>query len=513
MKATALPGNREESLYLAPFKELLLRTCGSSFENEREKALSTAICRRMTALGRDGYGAYYTQLQSDQDELLRLTELLTVNETYFLREPDHLNLMVDMLLPELMVARNMRPIRILSAGCSTGEEPYSIALLLYERFGIASARMFTITGVDIDSTVIASAKLGLYGRSSFRGMSQALLERYFEPVGLGEFRVRDFIRKMVGFEVVNLLGNSYPERMQSPDIILYRNVSIYFPEPVQREIFAKLAEILVVGGCLLVGAAETIHHDIGILSLVSQNALFFYRKTPPQIFEERRSSSRRLSFPETSQVGSTYCTTSHAAKIAATTQTEQVSVTSPKQSPQAIQKDVKEQFNAAVQLAHARQYDKALSVLDDIIVQDTGFEKAYCLKGSLLLSLSRFGESRIVCETILQRDTLCLIAYLMLGMLARQDGDNDEAMRRFREAIYLDPACWLAHFYSAEIMYMQQDVKRAKSGYETAVRILEKGSIKELGQAFFPLSFNAEQFIVIGRHKLSLLAQGTRSTR
>ena len=318
---------------------------------------------------------------------------------------------------------------------------------------------------------------------------------------------------MVGFEVVNLLGNPYPERMQSPDIILYRNVSIYFPGPVQREIFGKLAEILVLGGCLLVGATETIHHDIGILSLVRQNSLFFYRKTPPQIFEERRTSNRRLSFTESARSGSTHGTHPHAAKIVATAQAGQSSGTSPKQSHQPIQMDVKEQFDAAVQLAHARQYDKALAILDDIIVQDSGFEKAFCLKGSLLLSLSRYDESRSVCETLLQRDTLNLVAYLMLGMLARQDGDNDEAMRRFREAIYLDPACWLAHFYSAEIMFMQQDSKRAKSGYETAVRILEKGSIKEIGQAFFPLSFNADQFIVIGRHKLSLLSQGTRTTR
>ncbi len=513
MKATARPGSRDESYDLAPFKGLLLRSCGSSFEKEREKALSAALCRRMSALGCDSYEAYHALLLNDQAELLRLTELLTVNETYFLREPDHLNLMVDTLLPELMIARNQKPIRILSAGCSTGEEPYSIALLLWERFGVTSEKLFTITGVDIDSNVIASAKLGLYGRGSFRGVSQALQERYFEPAGSAEFRVRDFIRKMVGFEVVNLFGNSYPEGMQSPDIILYRNVSIYFPEPVQREIFGKLAEILVVGGCLLVGAAETIHHDIGILSLVRQKGLFFYRKTPPLIFEERRTSSRGLSFTEPVRVVSPHGIPSHAAKIVATTQAEQVLGSSPKQSPQPIQMNVKEQFDAAVQLAHARQYDKALAILDAVIAQDTGFEKAYCLKGSLLLSLSRFDDSRTVCETILERDSLCLVAYLMLGMLARQDGDNDEAMRRFREAIYLDPACWLAHFYSAEIMFMQKEFKRAKSGYETAVRILEKGSIKGLGQAFFPLSFNADPFIVIGRHKLSLLAQGKRSTR
>jgi chemotaxis protein methyltransferase CheR len=94
----------------------------------------------------------------------------------------------------------------------------------------------------------------------------------------------------------------------------------------------------------------------------------------------------------------------------------------------------------------------------------------------------------------------------MLGIIARQQGSNDDALKRFREAIYLNASCWLAHFYSAEIIYTQQDEKRARGAYEAALRILEKGSLQQHGQDFFPLSFNAEQFIVICRHKLSLLA-------
>jgi chemotaxis protein methyltransferase CheR len=172
-----------EDVELAPFKELLLRTCGHRFEKEREQALSAALYRRMSALGIDASETYHAMLLRDEVELLRLTELLTINETYFFREPEHLNLVVDRLLPEFMTARAQKPVRILSAGCSTGEEPYSLAIMLRERFGAESGRLFVITGVDIDSTVIASAKRGVYGKGSFRGMDQSLLERYFEPFG------------------------------------------------------------------------------------------------------------------------------------------------------------------------------------------------------------------------------------------------------------------------------------------------------------------------------------------
>lgn len=497
MAVSALSHINDETVDLAPFKRLLLRSCGHSFEQEREQALGAGLCRRMAALGIAQFGRYHNLLLNDPAELLRLTELLTVNETYFFREPDHLNLMVDTLLPEFMARRTRTEFRIVSAGCSSGEEPYSIAIMLRERFGAGCERQFTITGVDIDSSVIASARQGVYGKGSFRGIDPALHERYFDPCGSGLFQVKDQIRKMVAFEVVNLLGAAYPARMQQPDIILYRNVSIYFPGQVQREIFGKLAELLAEGGCLLVGASETFHHDIGILSLVKQDALFFYRKTPTLVLEDRRTLRR----------------VSPASQRPAAVTVSRPLTRSEGPAPLLSQKtqvapsvDVSGSFDAALELAHNKQPDKALAMLDAVIAQDSSFEKAYCLKGSLLLTLSRFDEAHSVCTSVLNRDPLCLEAYLMLGMIARQNGDDSAAVKRFREAIYLDAACWLAHFYSAEISFAERDEKRARSGYETTLRILAKGSLQKHGQEFFPLSFNAEQFCVICRHKLSLLA-------
>ncbi|MDD2851123.1 MAG: hypothetical protein PHY09_04380 [Desulfuromonadaceae bacterium] len=497
----------DATIDLAPIKELLLRTCGHSFEQEREQALLAGLGRRMSALAISTCESYHNRLLSDQDELLRLTELLTVNETYFYREPDHLKLIVTMLLPEFMAAGNQRPVRILSAGCSTGEEPYSIAIMLRERFGTESERLFAITGVDIDSGAIASAKQGVYGKSSFRGMDNSLQERYFEADAQGKFQVTASIRKQVSFEVVNLLDSAYPYRMQLSDIILYRNVSIYFPGQVQREIFAKLAGHLSDGGCLLVGASETFHHDIGILSLVKEASLFFYRKIPAPVIKERRTSSRTFGVSEPSRGGQLQTAARCATRLevqGAGVQERHISER-PRTPVTSTNPDMREYFDTAVQLAHDKQCDKALAILDTIIEQDTTFEKAYCLKGGVLLDMSRFDEASIIFDSVLSRDPLCLEAYLVLGIIARQRGNNEYALKRFREAIYLNASCWLAHFYSAEINYANNDEKRARGHYETTLRILENGSPEKHGQDFFPLSFNAEQFLVICRHKLSLL--------
>jgi chemotaxis protein methyltransferase CheR len=381
--------------------------------------------------------------------------------------------------------------------------------MLRERFGNESEMLFSITGVDIDSTVISAAKQGVYGKSSFRGMDQALFERYFEPYAPDKFRVKDTIRKHAEFDIVNLLGSAYPQSMHMPDVILYRNVSIYFPGHIQRKIFGKLAELLADGGCLMVGASETIHHDIGLLSLVKQDSLFFYHKPPTLVFEERRKLGRHPMFserPSTRTLPATPLFGGSTATHQIRTHAGHVHDPSHKH-PQFRQPDVKGLFDTAIELAHTKKYDEALAALDIIIDQDNTFEKAHCLKGSLLLNTARFDESRTVCEAVLAHNPLCLAACLMLGITARHNGDIEGAFRRFRDAIYLDPSCWLAHFYSAEILFAQREDKRARSGFEAALKILVNGQMKDHGQAFFPLSFNAEQFTVICRHKLSLLKE------
>ena len=507
---------------LARLKELILATCGFSLEMGREQTLIEGVRERMAARGIRGEDAYHALLLKDGAELNALVELLTVNETYFFREPGHLEMAADELVPEFLRGRRERPVRIVSAGCSTGEEPYSIAMMLRERYGGESERLFAITGVDIDSGAVACARRGVYGKGSFRGMDRELLDRHFDPLEQGAYRIRDQVRKLVAFEVANLLGPAYPQRMLLPDLIFYRNVSIYFPREVQQLIFARLAALLSPGGYLLVGSAETIHHDVGILSLVERGSLFFYRKEAAHVPEERRGPrggeppSRRpvaaagaaptafSTRPRLTRAPLLKVRPGEQARPGSSGESSGRRATEPASADQG---EVEVLFDTALEVARNGQQEKALRLLDTIIELAPRFARAQTLKGSLLLNASRFKEAGAVCDAIIAGDPLSLEAYLMLGIIARHQGDNDEAFRRFREAAYLDPSCWLAHFYSAEILFAQGDGKRARSGYETASRILEKGVPGEHGQAIFQLSFNAEQFIVICRHKLSLLKE------
>jgi chemotaxis protein methyltransferase CheR len=477
-----MPARAIDQGQLARAKDLILLSCGLSLERGREAALREALGERMAALGLDAFEAYFETLLRGQGEFGLLVERLTVNETYFLREPAHLDLVVQHLVPELLAARE-GPVRLLCAGCSTGEEPYSLAILLRERHADACERLFSIAAVDIDGTAIATARRGVFGRHSFRGMDPALVARHFTPCGPGEFSLHEPARRLVTFEQMNLLAPVFPPLMQRQDLILYRNVSIYFPRAVQVRVFRALAELLNEGGYLIVGAAETLPHDLGVLPLVGRQGLFVFRKQGRAV-TERRAAPRPAFRP---------------APMAPPPQ-ERRSVPRPAvPDPDPIRAGL---LSAALKQAQADRGEEALLTLDRLLGQDAVFPRAHCLKACILMHGGRPEEARQASERALALDAMCLEACLILGVIARNEGDEKLAHQRFREAMYLDPDCWLAHYSLAEIHFLKGEGNRARAGYETALRILKDPRPRRGRLSWFPLVYKAEPFIHICHHKL-----------
>jgi chemotaxis protein methyltransferase CheR len=474
---------------LARINAMVREAFGFDLATEREAVLKSALKRRMACLGQACYDAYHAVLLTDPQEANRLAELLTVNETYFFREPEQLRLAIDQLLPEIMKARP-GPYRILSAGCSSGEEAYSVAIMLKERYGPDSERLFAVAGVDLDEAVIRSARTGVFGRHSFRGVDPQVLDRHFHPHGAHAFKLRAGAGPAVAFEAANLLG-TFPPIMHRPDLILYRNVSIYFQEPLQRRIFQRLADLLPLGGYLVVGATETFHHDLGILALVERDGLFVFRKQPDFSLVDRRSARREAASvqrpaPRTPGPASP----APPARLAAAV----------RKAPTSAQL-----FDDALLLARSGRGREALVLLDGLVREAPAFVKAHSLTAAILLGESRFPESRQACLKALELDPLTLEACLMLGVIARNEGDNLAAQQRFREAVYLDGACWMAHFYLAEILAQSGEARRASSGFEAVLRILADPALRD--RCLFPLAYKAEPFMAICRHKLSLLGK------
>jgi chemotaxis protein methyltransferase CheR len=484
---------------LVPFKALLLDSFGLAFENERERTLTAGLERRMALQGGMAPDRYLAMLQGQVGERESLVQLLTVNETYFLREPAYLHLLVDHLVPERLREGGGRPLRILCAGCSSGEEPYSIAMLLKERFGPDAP--IQVCGIDLDAGAIDAARKGVYGVHAFRGVDPAFRARHFERIG-ASWRVNGALRERVTFEVANLVAGAFPPCMDQVDILFYRNVSIYFPASVQRRVFTRLAGLLEPGGYLLVGATETLFHDFGRLALVEREGLYLFQDAPRAEIRDRRACSlgaARLPPAQLRRKHPPRCLSRKAPSTGhAVAERRRAS-----EAPEAPQ--IREPFDQALGLAGSGHLEAALDQVEKLLMEEPAFLQAHTLKSAILLEHARYPEARSACERAILLDPLSVEAMVMLGIIARQEGDEDAAMKRFREALFLDGDCWIARYYLAVIHLARGDRRKARGGFEAVLRTLGAGPTPAGRRTLFPLQFNADDFIAICRHHVRML--------
>ena len=190
-------------------KALIKARCGLSIEDNGEGVLLQALTERAKALAIQT-ASYYARLVSDEAEFQELVNRLTVNETYFFREPEQIRLLVDRLAPRFLAAREgQAPLRILSAGCSSGEEPYSLVMALMDRYGQSVSRLFDFVGGDIDSTVLAKARHARYTEFSFRGVPASVRSHYFDK-DCQTYVLKPEVKKLVHFHELNLLADNQP---------------------------------------------------------------------------------------------------------------------------------------------------------------------------------------------------------------------------------------------------------------------------------------------------------------
>ena len=247
--------------------------CGIQYSDNLQ-SLESKIRKRLAELGLSHW-EYANLLSGDSGEWDYLLPLVTINETYFFREDHQLKELTDYVLPHLKIKGELK---VWSAACSTGDEPYSIAMSIAESLPsfLPSVR---ILATDIDDKVLQAAKRGWYSKSSlsFRRISQNLLERYFESDETG-FRVKSGIKERVAFSRVNLLEEEDMRSISEVDVIFCRNVLIYFNAETTKQIITSFCKRLNPGGYLFLGHAETISGWFPELETIHAKDTFYYRK-------------------------------------------------------------------------------------------------------------------------------------------------------------------------------------------------------------------------------------------
>ena len=264
-------------------RDLINSHAGLHFDDDAISSFDRRLGERLPALDLNGFDEYYKFIRFNTRgpaELEQAIELLTTNETYFFRQEYQLHAFRDEVLPRLAkenVAR--RRLTVWSAGCSTGEEPYTIAILIYES-GLFSGWDVRVIGSDISKKNVTTARRAVYRGSSFRATTDAVRAAYFHETADGE-QVVDYIRNMCHFGQLNLLDSGKCSIVGRVDAIFCRNVFIYFDMRSRRMAIDNLYERLVPGGYLLLGHSESLLNVSTAFELVHLKADLVYRR--PQV--------------------------------------------------------------------------------------------------------------------------------------------------------------------------------------------------------------------------------------
>ena len=245
-----------EKAQFEKISQLVYRSVGINLHPGKQELVKARLTKRLRALGLKSLDAYMEYLNYDnpEEELSALVDVMTTNKTNFFREPQHFDYLCRQIVPRL----KDRKIRIWSAGCSSGEEPYSIAILLHEQIPDLALWDFQILATDLSTRMLDRAQKGIYEQSC-RDVPPLLMSKYFKCVEANprrSYQVIERLRRQVHFARLNLIGE-WP--MKGPfDVIFCRNVMIYFDKPTQEQLVNRFWNLLKPGGHLFVGHSESL---------------------------------------------------------------------------------------------------------------------------------------------------------------------------------------------------------------------------------------------------------------
>jgi chemotaxis protein methyltransferase CheR len=258
------------------FRDLIYDECGVRIGSEKRTFLESRLRRRMMALGVTTALEYYNLVRyskAKMHEMPALLDIMMICETSFFRNQPQFDLLNDVVLPEIIAHKqraNSRLIRIWSAGCSTGQEPYSAAMSLIERLPEPETWTIRVFASDLSFTALERAQSGVYSADQIRGLCEPYMSKYFHREN-GNYVVNDDIKRRVVFDYHNL---KHDNGLRSLDVIFCRNVMIYFDVEEQRRLINRFTSCLMPGGFLFIGHAESLqglsqqfamlHRDKGI---------------------------------------------------------------------------------------------------------------------------------------------------------------------------------------------------------------------------------------------------------
>lgn len=457
--APPLPPTEAE---LEQFSEFVSRHCGLHFDRRNRKTLERGIKGRMSVVAATSVAAYFSYLerfQESRQELKKLVSLLTIGETSFLRFEPHFAALIEKVIPELIKQQeSTRRLRIWSAGCSTGEEVYSLALTLLRKFPQLAGWDITILGTDISHKSLVTAREGVYRERALRNVDPEVLAEWFVKTGTG-WAVSDRLRLPTRFSFLNLQSETYPNPKNGTtecDLIFCRNVMIYFRPETVRAVVGRLRRALRPGGYLFLGHAETLGG--GFLDFVrcQHQGGIYYRAGAVDTVAETAQTNQPF-------------------------QDENIKQTSfnlfkkPDVNGQlAVDNPVKEEKISSIIFTNKVNNKTSSQEVDRVKAAQKVSPGGLLEQGFLLADQGRLDEAFSLCQQVLHEDDLAPRGYLLRGLIRDQQGLSQAAAEDFQRTILLDIKSIMAHYHLAHVYRRLGRKAESLRSLQAVVRLLTK---------------------------------------
>jgi chemotaxis protein methyltransferase CheR len=492
------------------FSKLVYERCGLHFPENRRDDLERGVRQAFAASTCADLNEYYRLLQDSSGgaaNFERLVNAITISETHFFRDAGQIDALYNHVLPQLIKRRRaLRTLRIWSAGCASGEEPYSIAMLLRELLPDVDEWSITILGTDINTEAIDRARQAVYSEWAFReDRAKQWRQRYFRRRG-NRYELTPAVQRMVTFHQLNLVEDEYPSYESNTtlmDLIMCRNVMIYFTEFISRSIVDRFYNCLTYGGWLVVGHAEhslTIYRRFQVHNF--PNAILYQRTdeyesmpqdwewlTPPVVMDKDVMPLPLVAVPKegvTSPVPVDVWPVQPVGTEWRVRPPESEIEPEPKPELGHVYIDSLGRLGHVDPLERAKELlsygrsEDARELLLGMVNAGPNNAPAHALLGQACANLGDWDEAERWCRRAIRLDKLALEAYYILSLVLQHQGQLDEAIEMMKKVVYIDRHYVLGHFGLADLYHSNEQLPQALKSLDNARRLLEGCSEDEL---------------------------------
>lgn len=462
---------------LAKFNDLIASRMGLSFPEERWPDLERGVTLAAREFGhKDAESCIQWLLSSlpTQAQIEILASHLTIGETYFFREEKTIEALEREILPDLIRQRRSgyRHLRFWSAGCATGEEPYSVAILVSKLLSDLKDWNITILATDINSRALKKALSGVYSEWSFRDCPPWVKERYFRKTRDGRYEIIPDIKKMVTFCYHNLVEDPYPSLLNGTnamDVILCRNVLMYLVPEKARKVVQGYFHCLTDTGWLIISPIEV--SIMGHPQLHASNlhtGISIYRKNSHKLEVDLLSMSE----PSTSPFTTTAVLVESSPDISVGLQQEAAEVVTSEKS----------KYEEALILYGEGHYPEAEKAIIGLLSRNQANDEAMTLLARIYANQGKLPQAQVWCQKAIAIEKLNPGYHYLLATILQERGQFREATISLKQALFLDPDFVPAHFTLGMIAYHQGKSREWRKHFENALLLLNKYRQEDLLQ-------------------------------